>query len=472
MSQEPQDATSRVFRVLLLGDEGVGKTSLGKWCQYGNDGDWMEEEATETGIYRYNLDTNRGTLKFDVLDIGGRNEFEAEKDKYTEGIDGAIIIFDVQDPGTYDSVPLWFESIPEPVRTRTTQLLLPVVLCGNKVDLPYRRMGPEQTKFHREQGLRYYDISVRWGGGFIQKVFISIAKAVLEDQYLDLPDRLAAGTSQVQNPEASPNEGDSTGNKASGLSTSAGNAEKDQGQPSIEKKLNLQALTIAEPYPDSGNSGLQNIRPQIEAMFARLRQVPEIAVESAAIGAPARESEIEKAKKFANGSLPTGVEDFYRQIGWLRLEWKYQLPEDDSRHVVGHINIRPIDVVFGDNWREITWFPLPDDIEPNIDDEWRYIYRKVLPFDRFVPEACTCFIQEPDGSSPEEFVAFFYLGEELSRTRYTFTEYIHRLFKSHGYFYWVESLCPGHEDSTQVENFWEFMTQIYGEHDMASFRPR
>ena len=78
---------------------------------------------------------------------------------------------------------LLLERIPERVRRRSPNGPPPVVLCGNKVDLPYRRTGPTQTKFHREKGLRYYDISAK-RGTFLENVFISIAKAILNDQSL------------------------------------------------------------------------------------------------------------------------------------------------------------------------------------------------------------------------------------------------------------------------------------------------
>ena len=59
----------------------------------------------------------------------------------------------------------------------------PVVLCGNKVDTPYRRLGPRLITFHREHGLWYYDISAQTGVN-LPKVFLQIAKATLGNQDL------------------------------------------------------------------------------------------------------------------------------------------------------------------------------------------------------------------------------------------------------------------------------------------------
>lgn len=208
---------------------------------------------------------------------------------------------------------------------------------------------------------------------------------------------------------------------------------------------------------------MQNIRSQLESMVSRLKNVPQISVKHYYIGGPTCKSEIAQAKRFANGFLPAGVEEFYRQVDSFRLEWKYRLPPDDDRVVMGGVNIRPITQVFGDNWRDITWHPLDDGVEPTADDEWRFQFRKVLPFDVFEPEACGCFIQEPDGRSvPEDCISYHYFGESLVRTRYTFSEYIERLLKSYGYWYWIRALFAGPERGGHLNDPRWFLEEIHG----------
>lgn len=59
----------------------------------------------------------------------------------------------------------------------------PVALCGNKTDLPYRRLGPGSITFHREKGLQYNDISVKEGYNLIRP-FLFLAKRILHDPSL------------------------------------------------------------------------------------------------------------------------------------------------------------------------------------------------------------------------------------------------------------------------------------------------
>lgn len=123
-------------------------------------------------------------------------------------------MFDLQNPATYENVPLWFgmytfhvsgdndaypvrffwlETIPE--STRTAERFFPVALCGNKVDLPDRRLGPRGITFHREHGLHYFDITVKGHNNLVSKVFVWIIKRILNDQslvgFLCLPSFLA-----------------------------------------------------------------------------------------------------------------------------------------------------------------------------------------------------------------------------------------------------------------------------------------
>ncbi|KAK2808005.1 hypothetical protein FQN50_005087 [Emmonsiellopsis sp. PD_5] len=417
-----------VFKVVLLGDEGVGKTSLAKWCQYGNP----VAEHQDLAEYSYKLNTTRGLMEFAILDTPNPPTAASAKPKLPDSIDAAVIIFDLQNPASYESVPSWWETLPESIKSRTDGEPSPVILCGNKADLPYPRLGPVQVRFHRENRLRYFEITVNQE--------LNLAKEMADDP----------------SPESFP-------------------LAQIQETPAIQKELNLSSLRIPTPNPDSEPFTLRNIRPQIESMISRLRQIPEITIEIANIAPPTPDSEIEQARAFANGFLPTGIEEFYRQIGSFNLEWKYNLPENDPRHIVGHIDILPITRVFGDNWQYITWFPLPEHVVPNVDDEWRFKFRNVLPFDFFVAEACMCFLQESvagDGrGKPADFVAFHRSGMEVHGTRYTFVEYVERLLKSYGFFYWMEALCGGCEGSPQVEEFRKVMEGIYGGDNEEIFCP-
>ena len=66
---------------------------------------------------------------------------------------------------TYKSVPDWHKDL---VRVC---YVIPMVLCGNKVDCKDRIVKPKDIYFHRKKNLQYYDISAKSNYNF-EKPFL------------------------------------------------------------------------------------------------------------------------------------------------------------------------------------------------------------------------------------------------------------------------------------------------------------
>ena len=63
------------------------------------------------------------------------------------------------------------------------RLQIPVVLCGNKVDVELRKVKSKTITFHRKKNLQYYDMSVKSGLN-LEKPLIWLARNLLGDQTL------------------------------------------------------------------------------------------------------------------------------------------------------------------------------------------------------------------------------------------------------------------------------------------------
>lgn len=64
-------------------------------------------------------------------------------------------MFDVTSRITYKSVPNWYRDL-----TRVCENI-PIVLCGNKVEVKDRKVKAKQITFHRKKNLQYYEISAK-----------------------------------------------------------------------------------------------------------------------------------------------------------------------------------------------------------------------------------------------------------------------------------------------------------------------
>ena len=92
--------------------------------------------------------TNFGTIKFNVWDTAGQEKFGGLRDGYYIGANCGIIMFDVTSRVTYKNVPNWHRDL---VRVCED---LPIVLCGNKVDMKDRKVKAKQINFHRKKNLQ------------------------------------------------------------------------------------------------------------------------------------------------------------------------------------------------------------------------------------------------------------------------------------------------------------------------------
>jgi GTP-binding nuclear protein Ran len=62
--------------------------------------------------------------------------------------DCAIIMFDVNARSTYKNVPNWYRDL-----TRICENI-PIVLCGNKVDIKDRKVKAKSIVFHRKKNIQ------------------------------------------------------------------------------------------------------------------------------------------------------------------------------------------------------------------------------------------------------------------------------------------------------------------------------
>jgi len=163
----PQDATPK-FKLILVGDGGVGKTTFVKRHR---TGEFEKKYVATMGVEVHPLPfhTNLGRVIFSCWDTAGQEKFGGLRDGYYIGGQAAIIMFDVTSRVTYKSVPHWYKDL-----VRVCEHI-PIVLCGNKVDSKERKVKPKDIHFHRKKNLQYYDISAKSNYNF-EKPFLYIAR--------------------------------------------------------------------------------------------------------------------------------------------------------------------------------------------------------------------------------------------------------------------------------------------------------
>lgn len=185
-------ATQQVptFKLVLVGDGGTGKTTFVKRHLTGEfEKRYHATQGVE--VYPLGFTTNYGEIKFEVWDTAGQEKFGGLRDGYYINGQCGIIMFDVTSRITYKNVPNWHRDL---IRVCEN---IPVVLCGNKVDVKERKVKAKSITFHRKKNLQYYDISAKSNYNF-EKPFLWLARKLAGNPGLEFVASVALAPPEVQ----------------------------------------------------------------------------------------------------------------------------------------------------------------------------------------------------------------------------------------------------------------------------------
>lgn len=130
------------FKILLLGDASVGKTSFTKRYCY-NIFNPSERLTIGVDFHVKTIDLRGLKVKLQIWDVGGEERFRFLLPTYTLGANAAFLLYDITRPATLDNITEW-TSI---VRQKAGEI--PIMLVGAKLDL-----AKSQRKVPREHGIQ------------------------------------------------------------------------------------------------------------------------------------------------------------------------------------------------------------------------------------------------------------------------------------------------------------------------------
>jgi len=132
------------FKILLLGDPAVGKTSLVQRFLHGK---FTKDYITTVGMEPYNhyLDLEDKKILLNLWDIAAGSLFTSIRNLFFKGAKGALIAFDLTRRDTFENIEVWFDEVSK------FSPNLKFILVGNKNDLRedrvvYRREGNQKAR--------------------------------------------------------------------------------------------------------------------------------------------------------------------------------------------------------------------------------------------------------------------------------------------------------------------------------------
>jgi Ras-related protein Rab-1A len=122
-----------VFKLVLIGDSGVGKSCL--LLRFADD-TYTESHISTIGVdFKIRtIQLDGKTIKLQIWDTAGQERFRTITSSYYRGAHGIIVVYDTTDSETFEHVKTWLHEIERYASENVNKLLV-----GNKSDLTTKR---------------------------------------------------------------------------------------------------------------------------------------------------------------------------------------------------------------------------------------------------------------------------------------------------------------------------------------------
>ncbi|XP_075421830.1 ras-related protein Rab-26 [Ascaphus truei] len=170
------------FKVMLVGDSGVGKTCL---LMRFKDGAFLAGSFISTvGIDFRNkvLNVDGVKVKLQIWDTAGQERFRSVTHAYYRDAHALLLLYDVTNKTSFDNIQAWLTEIHEYAQKNVV-----IMLLGNKVDSTHERVVKieDGERLAKEYGVPFMETSAKSGLN-VDLAFIAIAKE-LKHRSMKLP---------------------------------------------------------------------------------------------------------------------------------------------------------------------------------------------------------------------------------------------------------------------------------------------
>eukprot|EP01094_Clydonella_sp_ATCC50884_P024950 TRINITY_DN639_c0_g1_i2.p1 TRINITY_DN639_c0_g1~~TRINITY_DN639_c0_g1_i2.p1 ORF type:complete len:217 (+),score=74.29 TRINITY_DN639_c0_g1_i2:205-855(+) len=145
-TEDHEDVTEYLYKVLVVGDIGTGKTSIIK--RFVHNIFSMHYKSTigvDFALKVINWDSN-SIVRLQLWDIAGQERFGNMTRVYYKEAVGAMVVFDVTRFSTFEAVQKWKSDIDAKVTLPPDERPIPVVLLANKCDLAKEGFCQDKNK--------------------------------------------------------------------------------------------------------------------------------------------------------------------------------------------------------------------------------------------------------------------------------------------------------------------------------------
>ena len=164
-----------IFKVLLLGNSDVGKSSL--LLRY-VDSVWNDAFVPTIGVdFKVKtLTINEKKVKMQIWDTAGQERFRTVVATYFRGAHGILLLYDVTNKDSFKNLESWLIEIEKNAKEKVLKILI-----GNKCDLTDdREISTEEGKaFALRNGMEFMETSAKMNTN-VTEAFETLGKLMIE----------------------------------------------------------------------------------------------------------------------------------------------------------------------------------------------------------------------------------------------------------------------------------------------------
>ena len=158
------------FKLIIIGDAGVGKSSILKRAVK----NIFEESYQATIGFEFLLmhfQVNDLKIKFQIWDTCGQEMYRSLVQGFYHNTSLALLVYDINKKPTFESLDIWLKDLKQ-----HTEQDLPVFIVGNKNDLDRNVTEEEAKEFKKVNNIVYFAECSAKRGYNVKEIFFEAAK--------------------------------------------------------------------------------------------------------------------------------------------------------------------------------------------------------------------------------------------------------------------------------------------------------
>ncbi|TYZ64779.1 hypothetical protein PybrP1_011817 [[Pythium] brassicae (nom. inval.)] len=155
MASPKEEEYDYLFKIVLIGDSGVGKSNL--LSRFTRNEFNLESKSTIGVEFATKSIVAEGkTIKAQIWDTAGQERYRAITSAYYRGAVGALLVYDITKHVTFENVERWLKELRDHADANTV-----IMLVGNKSDLRHLRAvsTEEAMAFAEKNNLAFIETS-------------------------------------------------------------------------------------------------------------------------------------------------------------------------------------------------------------------------------------------------------------------------------------------------------------------------